>query len=192
MKAGVRRLSIAAAAAIATTAAMAAFPVSIEKEARSTFTFTPGRVDLYFSPNGGAEQAVVQAIRHARRRILVQAYTFSSPPIYQALAAAKLRGVAVALLLDQQTRNADGRGTGARFDQAYGIAVAVDTAGGKGIAHSKVIVIDEATVITGSFNFSRQAETLNVENLLVFHDSPELARAFAQQWMQRAAVAVPY
>lgn len=42
------------------------------------------------------------------------------------------------------------------------------------IAHNKVMVIDGATVITGSFNFSANAECCNAENLLVIH-RPELA-----------------
>jgi phosphatidylserine/phosphatidylglycerophosphate/cardiolipin synthase-like enzyme len=44
------------------------------------------------------------------------------------------------------------KGAGARYDIARGIPLLVDEIGGRGIAHSKVMVIDAATVITGSFN----------------------------------------
>ncbi len=49
------------------------------------------------------------------------------------------------------------------------------------IAHNKVMVIDGQTVITGSFNFTKSAETGNAENLLVIR-SPELAGKYAENW----------
>ena len=38
-------------------------------------------------------------------------------------------------------------------------------------AHNKIIILDDAVVITGSFNFTRQAEIGNSENLLVIRGS---------------------
>lgn len=73
-----------------------------------------------------------------------------------------------------------------------GVQVGVDEIAGRGIAHNKVIVIDGGTVVTGSFNFSRQAETTNAENLVVFENSPDLVRAYTQNWSVRAAQAKPY
>jgi phosphatidylserine/phosphatidylglycerophosphate/cardiolipin synthase-like enzyme len=55
-----------------------------------------------------------------------------------------------------------------------------------------VLVIDAATVITGSFNFSRQAETTNVENLVVFHDNRQIADTYTAIWTARAAQAARY
>ncbi len=54
------------------------------------------------------------------------------------------------------------------------------------IAHSKVIVIDNEVVITGSFNFTRAAEQQNSENLLLIHD-PALAARYAENWQTHAA-----
>jgi phosphatidylserine/phosphatidylglycerophosphate/cardiolipin synthase-like enzyme len=47
------------------------------------------------------------------------------------------------------------------------------------IAHNKVMVIDSRTVITGGFNFTKQAEKSNAENLLVIR-SQELAGKFVE------------
>jgi phosphatidylserine/phosphatidylglycerophosphate/cardiolipin synthase-like enzyme len=151
-----------------------------------------GPVSVYFSPNGGAERAIVDEINRAKLRILVQAYSFTSAPIYEALATAKARGVDVRILVDKEARESGFKGAGARYDIARGIPLLVDEISGRGIAHSKVMVIDAATVITGSFNFSRQAETTNAENLLVFHNSPELVMAYTKAWQARAAGAVQY
>jgi phosphatidylserine/phosphatidylglycerophosphate/cardiolipin synthase-like enzyme len=47
------------------------------------------------------------------------------------------------------------------------------------IAHNKVMVIDDNTVITGSFNFTAAAQRSNAENLLVILDlAPNLSLAF--------------
>src|SRR5262249_2317621 len=45
----------------------------------------PAQVAVYFSPRGGATDAVVQAIHGAQHQILVQAYSFTSAPIAKAL-----------------------------------------------------------------------------------------------------------
>jgi phosphatidylserine/phosphatidylglycerophosphate/cardiolipin synthase-like enzyme len=60
-----------------------------------------------------------------------------------------------------------------------GIAPLLDAA--HAIAHNKVMIIDNAAVITGSFNFSKAAEERNAENLLVVH-SRELAAKYFKNW----------
>ena len=50
------------------------------------------------------------------------------------------------------------------------------------IAHNKVMVIDEATVITGSFNFTKAAEESNAENLLIVRETPALAGKYLSNW----------
>ncbi len=49
------------------------------------------------------------------------------------------------------------------------------------IAHNKVIVVDGETVVTGSYNFTQQAERRNAENLLVLHDAA-LAGKYGGNW----------
>lgn len=56
-----------------------------------------------------------------------------------------------------------------------GIPVWIDSK--HAIAHNKVIVIDRATVITGSFNFTKAAEDKNAENLLVIKGKPKIVAA---------------
>ena len=48
-------------------------------------------------------------------------------------------------------------------------------------AHSKVMIIDGKTVITGSFNFSPEAEEHNLENLLILDDAA-LAAEYTSNW----------
>src|ERR1700730_18618201 len=48
------------------------------------------------------------------------------------------------------------------------------------------MILDGETVITGSFNFTKSAETRNAENLLIIHD-PVLAARYLQNWNVHAA-----
>ena len=70
-----------------------------------------------------------------------------------------------------------------------GIPVRIDAQ--HAIAHNKIMVIDGATVITGSFNFTKNAEANNAENLLVIR-SPELAAKYAANWKVHADHSEPY
>jgi hypothetical protein len=53
------------------------------------------------------------------------------------------------------------------------------------IAHNKIMVVDDQTVITGSFNFTKAAEENNAENLLIIR-SPDLAAKYAANWKVHA------
>ena len=62
-------------------------------------------VQVYFSPNGGAAEAIIKEIGGARTEILVQAYSFTSTPIAKALVEAHKRGVKVQAILDKSQRS---------------------------------------------------------------------------------------
>lgn len=51
-------------------------------------------------------------------------------------------------------------------------------------AHNKIIILDEAIVISGSYNFSAAAYKRNTENLLII-TNPTLARQYIQNWQAR-------
>ena len=59
--------------------------------------------------------------------------------------------------------------------------VPVEVDGNKYTMHHKIIVIDENTVITGSFNFTKSADQENDDNLLVIHN-PDLAKLYLQEF----------
>jgi phosphatidylserine/phosphatidylglycerophosphate/cardiolipin synthase-like enzyme len=143
---------------------------------------------VYFSPNGGATDAVVREVHAATQQILVQAYSFTSAPIAKALVDAHKRGVKVLAVLDKS--NETQKYSAATFLGNAGIQTRIDDQ--HAIAHSKVMVIDSATVLTGSFNFTKAAEEKNAENLLVIKEAPELVQAYEQNIRAHAAHAHPY
>jgi len=119
----------------------------------------------------------VSTISQAKTEILVQAYSFTSAPIAKALVDAHKRGVHVQIILDRSQRKE--RYSSADFTAHDGIPTYIDAA--HVIAHNKVMIIDRATVISGSFNFTKAAEEKNAENLLVIR-SKELAKGYNENW----------
>ena len=137
----------------------------------------PQGVQVYFSPRGGATDAVVNALDHATNTVLVQAYSFTSPPIAKALVDAYRRGIKVQVILDHSQRTE--KYSEADFLRNNGIPTLIDAR--HAIAHNKIIIIDGYLVLTGSFNFTRAAEEHNAENLLLIND-PLLARQYVENW----------
>lgn len=146
------------------------------------------QVAVYFSPKGGAQEAVVREINAAKRSIRVQAYSFTSAPIASALVDAHKRGVKVEALLDDSNQTA--RYSSATFLTNAGVPVLID--GAHAIAHSKIILVDSETIITGSFNFSKAAEERNAENLLVLKQCPDLVAGYGRNFDEHAAHATKY
>lgn len=140
-----------------------------------------------FSPRGSCTQLIVDTLAGARSTVLVQAYSFTSEPIAQALVEARGRGVDVAVILDKSQRTEDDARTQPLLDA--GIPVRIDAA--HAIAHNKVMVIDGETVITGSLNFTKAAEERNAENLLVVRDKV-LADRYNANWHQHEAHSQSY
>ena len=142
---------------------------------------TPSSIDVRFSPSGGCTDAIVAQLDAAQSSVLVQAYSFTSAPIAQALLSAHQRGVDVRVLLDKSQRSE--KYTSADFLARAGVPTAIDAK--HAIAHNKIMIVDGAIVLTGSFNFTKSAEQSNAENLLVIHD-PALAEKYTANWLAHA------
>jgi phosphatidylserine/phosphatidylglycerophosphate/cardiolipin synthase-like enzyme len=149
--------------------------------------FKPVEVWVRYSPKGGCTEAVVGELNQARREILVQAYSFTSRPIAQALVDAKARGVHVDILLDRSNEAETHTELGELLGQ--GIKPLIDAE--HAIAHNKVMIIDGHTIVTGSFNFTNQAEHENAENLLVIKHHRDLARAYRENFLNHKSHCQP-
>ena len=147
----------------------------------------PATVEVFYSPHGGCTEAIVNALRAAKQSVLLQAYSFTSPPIEAALVAAAKRGVKVQLILDRS--NLSQKSSAVASSAAAGLPVHIDAK--HEIAHNKIIIIDGEVVITGSFNFSHNAEENNAENLLVLR-SKELAARYTANWQEHFKHSEPY
>ncbi len=144
----------------------------------SHFFTTPKAIAVHFSPAGGCAEALINEIHKARHEILVQAYSFTSKPISQALVDAKKRGVKIDIVLDGS--NEREQYTELHFLIEHSIHPVIDSH--HPIAHNKIMIFDSRTIATGSFNFTHQAEQNNAENLLILKGHPELVDLYKKNF----------
>ncbi|XP_033736395.1 mitochondrial cardiolipin hydrolase-like isoform X3 [Pecten maximus] len=93
------------------------------------------------------------------------------------LIQAHRRGVCVRVITDCEQVDA----TGSQVWRLRSEGIAVRTDGSSFFMHHKFVVIDEKTLINGSFNWTRQAITGNQENLLI-SDNPMLVKEYHKQF----------
>lgn len=143
-----------------------------------------GPAEIYFSPEDGASARIVELIGNAQDDLVFLAFALTSEPIAAALEQRVAAGVEVRGVMDAGQAN----GAGSRYEQLRQAGVEVRLDGNPDRMHHKVIVIDGRTVITGSYNFSRSAETRNDENVVILHDA-NLAARFLEEFERVFALA---
>ena len=135
------------------------------------------QVFTYFSPESDTISPLLTEINSAEKSIRFMAFSFTHDTLGGAMrdrfkSGIDVRGVFEARQVDKHSE----------FEpmKAAGLPVVKD--GNRGMMHHKVIVIDEDTVITGSYNFSKNAEKRNDENLLIIKGNRELAAAYLAEF----------
>jgi phosphatidylserine/phosphatidylglycerophosphate/cardiolipin synthase-like enzyme len=152
-----------------------------------------GTVQVAFTPWDNAEAMIAKAIGQAKHQILVQAFSFTSRTLANALIAARRRGVDVQIMADRE-QTFSGEASRIPDLSKSGITVVLETRYQS--AHNKVMVIDagsaDAAVITGSYNWTYAAQNKNAENVMILRHNPEIANAYAANWRRHRADALPY
>jgi PLD-like domain len=137
-------------------------------------------IQAFFSPKGGCQEAIIRELQKARREILVQAYSFTADPLTMALVEAKKRGVQVDIIFDKS--NEVERYSELHVFIEHGLDPHVDH--DHAIAHNKIILIDKSVLITGSYNFTNQAEHDNAENMMIIKGHPELVKWYRDNFFK--------
>lgn len=142
--------------------------------------FAGGAYPRYaFSPQGGVEALLVDAIGRSTKRVDVAIFSMYSERVAQALIAAKKRGVAVKIVADAgQSRRS--QAVRALFDGGVPLRLLGGRDGGLGVMHHKYALFDGKMLMSGSYNFSQNAELYNFEADLFTTEAAETA-AFAAE-----------
>lgn len=152
-----------------------------------------GTVQVAFTPWDNAEGLIIDGIRRAKHQILVQAFSFTSRALANALMAAKRRGVDVQVMADREQTFS---GEASRIPDLVQAGIPVMLELRYQSAHNKVMVIDagtaDAAVVTGSYNWTYAAQYKNAENVLILRHNPDIANVYAANWRRHFAEALPY
>jgi len=133
-------------------------------------------VENHFAPEEDVRSAIVTRLRSAREEILFMAFSFTDDEIARVLLEMAREGVTVRGVFEKRQESEYSRYSILR--QA-GLDVRLD--GNPRTMHHKVFVIDGQVVVTGSYNFTRNAAEDNDENVLIVDDSG-LAGAYQQEF----------
>ena len=144
-------------------------------------------IEAYFSPKGGCQAAIVRELMQAKSEVLVQAYSFTADPLTFALVELKKAGVTVDIVLDKS--NEIDRYSDLHFFIENNMDVKIDHE--HAISHNKIIIIDKKVVITGSYNFTNQAEGENAENVIIIKGHPELIGQYRENFFKHRDHAKP-
>ncbi len=135
-------------------------------------------IDVLFSPDGGCARRIISEIESARKSIHVQAYIFTSDQIANALIDAAEREIDVTLIMDSSQKKKryskwkklKQGGVNVRFDEDHATA------------NNKIILVDNTTIITGSYNYSKAAESRNAENIVIIKNNRRLFARFRRNF----------
>jgi len=132
---------------------------------------------IFTSEDPALEQAIIPLVGDAKKSIRFLAFSFTDYPLAEAMIQRSQNGVDVAGVFEKFGSDTDA----AELDTLFCAKVPVRQDGNGSFMHNKVIVVDERYVITGSFNFSTNAEESNDENVIII-DNPDIAKLYSQDF----------
>jgi phosphatidylserine/phosphatidylglycerophosphate/cardiolipin synthase-like enzyme len=138
------------------------------------------RMEVFFSPDDGVANRIVEVLNEAQESIYFMAFSFTTDEFGEAIRLKAENDLTVARVMEEEQVKSN---MGTEYDpfKQAGLDVLID--GNDGLMHHKVMIVDGKIVITGSYNFSRSAETRNDENLIIFHNE-QIADFFLEEFQR--------
>jgi len=145
-----------------------------EKTSNPSLTYNGKLIENYFCPEDDCKGKVIREIRTAQDSIVVMLFTLTDEDIANELlfSPADVHGIFEKL-------NAGGQYSQFNRLKDFGLDVSLDS--NPGMMHHKSFVIDNSTVITGSYNPTFAGNNENDENILIIHDS-HIAKLYLDEY----------
>lgn len=126
-------------------------------------------------------KALLKNINEAKESIDFAIYGINKQDkIFNALVKAQKRGVTVKIIVDETS--VKGKYVDIDCMKNNGLQVKVENWAGK--MHQKSIIIDDANLIIGSMNFTKQGEQINDENCLIIENVPILTKKYKEHFLE--------
>jgi phosphatidylserine/phosphatidylglycerophosphate/cardiolipin synthase-like enzyme len=120
--------------------------------------------DAFFFPNPESEKRLIKYLKRANKSMIVAVFTLTNDDLAREIRNARSRGVQIRIISDDDLMSMQGSDIRTMYEE--GIEVRVDL-NPRAQMHHKFCVIDDYLLITGSFNWTKQAVNKNQENLVV-------------------------
>lgn len=134
-------------------------------------------LQVFFSPDNDVEKIICSNISGAEHSIRFMAFSFTSPAVSELIIEKFHNGLHVSGIFER--KGAYTKHSEFIKMKLEGLPVQVDK--NRFQMHHKVIIIDDYRVITGSYNFSRNAALRNDENILII-DNREIAKQYIDEY----------
>ena len=131
------------------------------------------------------QTVIIDNLKKAEHEILVAVAWFTDREIFSVLCGKAEAGVSISIALLGDEINQASSGLDFEKIESLGAKVVFLPAGNdrNPMMHHKFCIVDCVTVITGSYNWSRKAQTNN-ENITVVTDLPEFSKQFREAFFQ--------
>ena len=129
-------------------------------------------VDSCFSPVEKCDVKIISFIQKAQTRLDIAIFALTHSGISNAIKQAKAKGIAVRLVIDREqsllpnSKAAELKSQG--VDIKFGLA--------ESMMHNKITIVDLQQAETGSYNYTLNATTNNLENQIYFSDETLVKR----------------
>jgi phosphatidylserine/phosphatidylglycerophosphate/cardiolipin synthase-like enzyme len=140
---------------------------------------------VVFSSNDGAALGMLKkGISLATNNIKIAMYTFTNVELADALTNAAARGVSIMLILDKG-QAATPYSCKPMLTSCLGSNRVFNIHGRAGkysLMHDKFMIVDNKIVFTGSYNWTKRANTYNWENFIIINDE-DVAKTYGREFM---------
>ena len=131
-------------------------------------------IENYFCPEDNCRDKVLESIRNAEKSVYFMTFSFTDEGIADEILFGNLqtKGIFEAFQAGSQY---------SQFDRLRGFGIDVKKDKNKKNMHHKVFIIDNETVITGSYNPTGSGNLRNDENIVVIHNR-QIASRFLEEF----------
>jgi len=137
---------------------------------------------VFFCPKEDCEERIIIAINHAETSIDAAIYSFTSEKIAVSLINANNKGVKTRVITDYlQSSSKNSKDEFLENDLEIRIMPSKNT------MHNKFMIIDNELVVTGSYNWTKNGNTKNFENIVFIFDqelADEYQKEFFELWVK--------
>jgi phosphatidylserine/phosphatidylglycerophosphate/cardiolipin synthase-like enzyme len=155
-------------------------PTSPSNTPNVSFTQDGTPIQVYYASEDQVLPALIATVNSAKRTLRFMNFSFTDYDTAKAIIDRAGAGVGVQGIFETTGSQTDASELKTLF--CAGISARQD--GNKYILHHKVFIVDNTTVVTGSFNISSNATKSNDENLVIISD-PDLAAQYTAEFDRR-------
>lgn len=158
----------------------AEFGVTSSDDGIIQFDHAGGDVSIIFAPETDEISALIAEVEGAAQSIRFMTFVFSLDELAEAMLS---QAASRSVTLEGVFENRNSLASWSQLPALHCAGAAVRQDGNRYVLHHKVIIIDDHTVITGSFNFSRSAAKNNDENIVIVRNAA-IAELYLQEWQR--------